>query len=265
MAKTFEFSNGERDPHNTSLFDFALSHPLHYLWGLAAAVWIFAATFVCGLLSMILMFVTRRSWPIEWLGPIWARSILRACGIRVDIEGLEHVESCQSCILISNHLSNFDIWCTLAKLPKTVRFVAKKELTTIPIFGWALAMSDHIVIDRDDSESAIRTINAAVAKSPDGIAILFYGEGTRSRDGRVGPFKKGGVTLALRTGLPVIPLSVSGTRKFLPRACWIIRPDGRVKLKFGAPIPTTGIPLEQRGELTAEVRRRVIESYIENY
>jgi len=265
MSQTFGFSHGDRDPHNTSLFDFALSHPLHYIWGLAANAWIFVATFVLGWLSIIMMFVTRRGWPIESIGPVWARSILHACGIRVDMEGLEYLQSCESCILISNHLSNFDIWCTLAMLPKTVRFVAKKELTTIPIFGWALAMSDHIVIDRDDSDGAIRTINQSASKSPEGIAILFYGEGTRSRDGKVGPFKKGGVTLALRSGLPIIPMSVSGTRKFLPRACWVIRPDGRVKLKFSAPIQTTGVPLERRDEITEEVRRRVIDGYIEDY
>jgi len=265
MTQPFAFSHGNRDPHNTSLFDFALSHPLHYIWGLAATVWIFIATFVLGWLSIILMFITRRGWPIESIGPIWARSILRACGIRVDLEGVEHVEAAQSCILISNHLSNFDIWCTLAMLPKTVRFVAKKELTTIPIFGWALAMSDHIIIDRDDSESAIRTINKSAAKSPEGIAILFYGEGTRSRDGKVGAFKKGGATLALRSGLPIIPMSVSGTRKFLPRACWIIRPDGRVKLRFSEPIATAGMSLDQRAELTEEVRKRVLDGYVEDY
>lgn len=265
MAQSFPLPDGGRDPHATSLFSFALSHPLHYLWGLAANVWIFVATFVLGWLSIALMFVTRRGWPIEWIGPVWARSILRACGIRVDLEGVENLPAGGSCILVSNHLSNFDIWCTLAMVPKTVRFVAKKELTRIPIFGWALAMSDHIVIDRDDGESAIRTINESAAKSPDGIAILFYGEGTRSKDGRIGPFKKGGVTLALRSGLPIVPMSVSGTRKFLPKACWIIRPDGRVKLSFGAPIATRDRDIEERGELTEEVRRRVIEGYIADY
>ncbi len=135
MPQTYPLPDGDRDPHATSLFDFALSHPVHYLWGLGANAWIFAATFVLGILSMILMFITRRGWPIEWIGPIWGRSILRACGIHVDLEGLENVTGCGSCVLISNHLSNFDIWCTLATLPKTVRFVAKKELTRIPIFG----------------------------------------------------------------------------------------------------------------------------------
>src|SRR4029434_5862143 len=112
-------------------------------------------------------------------------------------------------ILISNHLSNFDIWCTMASMPMTVRFVAKKELLRLPIFGQAFALSDHIVIDRQDPESAITKINAAAANAPGGIGILFYAEGTRSRDGKIHEFKKGGVSLALRTGLPVVPMSVS--------------------------------------------------------
>ena len=140
-------------------------------------------------------------------------------------------------MLISNHLSNFDIWCTFACMPITVRFVAKKELLQLPVFGQALAVSDHIVIDRQDPESAIDKINAAAARAPEGIGILFYAEGTRSRDGKIHEFKKGGVSLALRTGLPIVPMSVSGTRKFLPRGCAVIRPGGRVRLVLGRADP----------------------------
>ena len=107
-------------------------------------------------------------------------------------QGLERLRPGQSYVLISNHLSNFDIWCTLARMPFTVRFVAKKELLRLPFFGQALALSDHIVIDRQNPMGAIEKINTATARTPDGIGILFYAEGTRSRDGKVHEFKKGG-------------------------------------------------------------------------
>jgi 1-acyl-sn-glycerol-3-phosphate acyltransferase len=261
---SFPLPGGPRNPHSTSLFDSALTHPFHYLWGLAANLWIFLSTATLGLTAIAIMLITRRGWAIDWIGPIWARGIVRSCGIRVEAEGFDKLREGESYIVVSNHLSNFDIWCTLATLPKTVRFVAKKELTRIPIFGWALSLSDHIVIDRGNTESAVETINEAQAKCPKGIAILFYGEGTRSKDGKIGPFKKGGATLALQTGIPILPMSVSGTRKFLPKRCWIIRPEGHVKLVIGDPIPTVGLGVDQRDDLTQEIRRRVVEEYIED-
>jgi 1-acyl-sn-glycerol-3-phosphate acyltransferase len=189
---------------------------------------------------------------------------VRVCGIDLEVIGLEHLRPGQSYVLICNHLSNFDIWCTLARMPFVVRFVAKKELLRIPIFGQALAVSDHIVIDRGDPQSAIARINAAAARTPQGMGILFYAEGTRSRDGRVHEFKKGGVSLALSTQLPIVPMSVSGTRKFLPRGCAVIRPGGRVRIVLAEPIPTTGLTYDDRDVLNERVRRVVVSNFIED-
>jgi 1-acyl-sn-glycerol-3-phosphate acyltransferase len=150
-------------------------------------------------------------------------------------------------------------------MPFTVRFVAKKELLRLPVFGQALALSDHIVIDRQDPQSAIEKINAATARTPEGIGILFYAEGTRSRDGKVHEFKKGGVSLALRSGLPIVPMSVSGTRKFLPRGCAVIRPGGRVRIVVAEPIPTSELAFESRDELTEQVRAIVVSNFVEEF
>jgi 1-acyl-sn-glycerol-3-phosphate acyltransferase len=185
--------------------------------------------------------------------------------MEIDVQGLERLQPGQSYVLISNHLSNFDIWCTMGTMPFEVRFVAKKELLRIPIFGQALALSDHIVIDRDDPQSAIEKINAQTASTPSGIGILFYAEGTRSRDGKVHEFKRGGVSLALRTQLPIVPVSISGTRKFLPRGCKVIRPGGRVLLVLGEPIPTASISFERRDELNERVRAVVLSNFVENF
>jgi 1-acyl-sn-glycerol-3-phosphate acyltransferase len=248
-----------------SLLSFAVQHPVRYLWGLAADAWIAVSTIVLGLIAIAATFISRSGRPIDVLGSLWGRWILRACGINVEIVGLEHLRPGQSYVLISNHLSNFDIWCTLGRMPFTVRFVAKKELLKIPVFGQALQMSDHIVIDRENPLTAIERINAAAARAPQGIGILFYAEGTRSRDGTIREFKKGGVSLALRAGLPIVPMSVSGTRKFLPRGCAVIRPGGRVRIVLGEPIPTAGVPFEEREELNRRVRDVVVSNYVEDF
>lgn len=251
-------------PARDSLLSFAAQHPLRYLWGLAADIWIFVSTIVMGSYAIVATLLTRSGRSIDRVGRVWARWIVRACGIDLRVEGLERLQPGQSYVLISNHLSNFDIWCTLASMPFTVRFVAKKELLRLPVFGQALALSDHIVIDRQNPEEAIAKINAAATGTPDGIGILFYAEGTRSRDGKIHEFKKGGVTLAMRTGLPIVPMTVSGTRKFLPRGCAVIRPGGQVRLVIGEPIPTVGVSYEEREALNERVRAAVVSKYIED-
>lgn len=244
----------------------AVLQPVRVLWGIAADVAIFVVTLCFAIAGVVATVVRRSTKPIDLLGPIWGRWILRACGISVDVEGLEHIDPSKPYVIISNHLSNFDIWATFGALPLRIHFVAKKELTRLPFFGQALAMSDHIVIDRSNPEEAVARINARVATQiGHGFCILFYAEGTRSPDGKVHVFKKGGTTLAIRTQLPIVPLSVSGTRKFLPKGHFIIRPGGRIKLHLGAPIETKDYSVERRDELNELVRSVVIRNYIEDY
>jgi 1-acyl-sn-glycerol-3-phosphate acyltransferase len=239
---------------------------VRFLWGLAADAAIFFLTVIMGSLAVVSILITKSTHAVDYLGPIWSRWILRACGITVDVEGLQHIDPNKPYIVISNHLSNFDIWATLAALPGRIHFVAKKELTRLPFFGQALAMSDHIVIDRSNPEDAVARINDRIATQiGKGFCILFYAEGTRSPDGKVHAFKKGGVTLALRTGLPIIPMSVSGTRKFLPKGHLVIRPRGRIKLVLAPPVETKGVGVDERDALNERVRAIVIKNYTEDY
>jgi len=246
--------------------ELSFQHPLRLLWGLAADVFIFVWTLVLGITAISLTLVSRKPVFIDIFARWWCRGIVKVCGIEVEVRGMEHLDRSRSYVLLSNHLSNFDIWCTIAALPLPVHFVAKKELLKIPIFGQALAISDHIVIDRGNPEQAVEVINRRAGKQIDeGFCILFYAEGTRSQHGKIGPFKKGGTVLALRTGLPLVPLSVSGTRKFLPKRSVIIRPGGKVLLVLDPPIETEGTPFEQRDALTARAREAVIRNYVEDY
>jgi len=243
-----------------------LEKPLDVLWGLGADLAIFFITLWWVTLCLMLMLISRRGWPADVLGPIWARWILNACGIQADVEGLEKIDRNGSYVLISNHLSNFDIFVILAALPVTIRFVAKKELLRVPVFGQALALSNHIVIDRSNPEEAIARINARVTGRGGGsFCILFFAEGTRSPDGKVHAFKKGGVSLAIRTALPIVPMSISGTRKFLPKAHAIIHPRGRVKIVLDQPIDTRSYRLDDRDALNQRVREIVTRNYVEEY
>lgn len=249
---------------DTSLASFVTEHPLHYLWGLLADVLCGLYTFFFGILAILSARLFHSQRGVDFIGWLWSTLILRTCGITVEVIGAERLQPGRSYVIVSNHLSFFDIFATAATLPR-VRFVAKKELLKAPVFGRALELSDHIVIDRKDPQSAIATIERAVRNAPDGIRILFYAEGTRSPDGKVQEFKKGGVSLALRAGLPIVPLSVSGTRKFLPKRAAIVRPGGKIRLVYGEPIETKGMPFEARDELNERVRRAVIANYIEDY
>ena len=242
------------------------SGAIAWMWGLAADLAIFVYTVGFGTLAVVATLVTRKPWPVDVLAPIWSRWVLTACGIHVDVVGLAHVDPKKPYVIICNHLSNLDILVTLVALPLKIRFIAKKELLRLPFFGQALALSGNIVIDRSHPDEAIARINARVAQQIDeGFCILFYAEGTRSPDGKVGAFKKGGVTLALRTGLPIVPMSVSGTRKFLPKGKAVIRPGGRVRIVIDAPIETTAYTEDRRDELNARVRSIVVKNYIEDY
>lgn len=253
------------NPDSTVVGSFA-DHPLRLIWGLVADVGIFSATVFWSIVCMAGTLTIREGWVLDVCSRHWSRWVLWLCGIEVDVVGLEHLDRDKPYVLISNHLSYFDIWTTIAALPLKIRFVAKKELLKVPFFGQALALSDHIVIDRSNPEEAVARINQRVgAQVSEGFCILFYAEGTRSADGKVLPFKRGGVTLALRTGLPIVPMSVSGTRKFLPKRTWIIRPGGRVRIVLDRPIHTTRYRLEQRDALTELVRSIVIQNYVEDY
>ncbi|GIW40922.1 MAG: 1-acyl-sn-glycerol-3-phosphate acyltransferase [Candidatus Binatia bacterium] len=236
----------------------------NFVWGLAADALVCLYTVLLGLPCIALTLATRKGWPVDVFFKVWSRWIVRTCGMDIEVRGLENVDLSGRYVILSNHLSNLDIPATVAALPMKIRFVAKKELLRVPIFGQALRMSDHIVIDRDNPAEAVETINRrATEQASEGFCVLFYAEGTRSPDGKIGRFKKGGVVFALRTGLPILPLTVSGTRKFLPKDSLRIRPGGKVRLVLDRPIPTEGLGLEQRDELNERVREIIVRNYDE--
>ncbi len=196
---------------------------------------------------------------------LWSRILVWVAGIRLKVEGLENIQKGQSYIVIGNHQSHMDIPVTVTALPLPIRIMSKKELFKIPVFGWGMRSVGILEIDRSNRKRAIETLSQAegiILKNR--LSILAFPEGTRSKDGKIHAFKKGPFILAINTQLPVLPISISGTRKILPKGTLKLK-GGKVLVKIHSPISTKGLTIDDRHDLL-KVSKEIIESgFIENY
>ena len=185
---------------------------------------------------------------------IWGRVLIRLCGITVEIEGLENLARLKHYVLVANHQSFFDIFACCAYMPGEPRFVAKKELLKIPVIGYALNHSGHILIDRESGGKAIRN---AIALIRSGLDVCIYAEGHRYNDNSVHEFEDGAAWLAILSQLPAVPMSISGSGRFFPRGAKVVVPGLTMKMRIGKPIPTEGMKSADRGELTKRLEEAV--------
>lgn len=224
-----------------------------FLVTLVATVFFSSAAVIAGLLRV-------RHGPFyDGCARYWSRTILWSSGVRLHVEGAEHIPENQPEIIVANHASWFDIPALAASVPKRTRFVAKKELGRIPIFGRAWKTAGHISIDRHDRASAIESLErAGAALRSDNSSVIIFPEGTRSEDGRLQPFKKGAFMVAVHTGVNIVPTAIVGSHEALPKHHWRHRPVPII-VRFGEPIPTIGYGPERRDELVALVRARMEE------
>ncbi len=187
---------------------------------------------------------------------LWSWLILKT--FRVRSRAVRHPEFSHSrpCVYVANHQSQFDIPALVLAMPTDFRIVAKRELLFIPIFGWALWLAGFIFIDRSDRDRAIRRLDRVVRVIRRGTSVVVFAEGTRSPDGRLLPFKKGGFILAIKSGVPIVPVSIRGGRDILPKGSLHVR-RGTIDVVFGAPIPTSPYTLETKEALIGAVRDRI--------
>ena len=185
----------------------------------------------------------------------WVRINLLVSGVRIRSERQVALDPNATFVFMANHQSHFDVLAVVAALPEfQLRWVAKKELTKVPVFGWALRHSDHIIIDRSDHAQAMTTLRAAVEKMRRGLCVIIFPEGTRGPgDGTLLPFKKGGFVLAMESGVPIVPVAVRGGRNVLGRHGWQIH-GGEIDVLVSAPMPVGGL---ERDELIRQVRERL--------
>ncbi len=197
---------------------------------------------------------------VMWIGRQWMRWIVWSCGIRVSASGLEHVDPTQPLIFMSNHQSVIDIAAIMLTLPVSIRFVAKRELTRIPFFGWALANSGNVLIDRGDRDQAVRSLERGAEQIRSGTSVIVFPEGTRSQKGTLGDFKSGGFYLALEARVPIVPVTVSGSHRITPKGTLRID-SGPVHVHYGKPIETGDLTLEDRYRLKELVREAIVAGF----
>lgn len=194
----------------------------------------------------------------------WAWIMLKVTGVHPEIRGREKIRPGQSYVIISNHQSHFDILALVIRLGVQFRWIIKKELRAIPLFGFALDKSKNIFIDRTDRDRAVQSIRDGIRRLPPGVSVLFFAEGTRSPDGKIHAFKKGGFTTAVESGLPILPVTVNGSRKVLPKGALAFR-RGPVEVVVGDPVDTRPYSHDTIGDLIAITRDTIIANFDPDY
>lgn len=197
------------------------------------------------------------SLPLRFARHHWAPGMLRLAGADLRVEGSPAATADHPAIYVMNHQSSLDIPAAFAVLPVDLRFIAKHTLRKVPFLGWYMSWTGMVFVDRSNSTQAVGTLNSAAERVRGGISLLAYPEGTRSRDGRILPFKKGPFVLALQAGVPIVPIAIEGSIECMPAHLRPFRP-GVVRMAIGKPIPTAGLSMEHRDELVRQAREAVV-------
>jgi len=215
---------------------------------------IISSTVFFGLLSLMVSPFDHTGGFMVKLARVWARSLLAIAGVKVKVEGLEKLTPGASYVFASNHLSYMDTPVILTHIPADFRFMAKSGLFKIPLLGTHLGQAGHIPVPRQDPRAAVKTMTvAANSIRSRNISLLIFPEGGRSNDGKLHPFKDGAAFIAIKAGVPVVPLAISGTREILAMHSATFH-RGDVTLRIGEPIATEGLTLHDRKSVTEAAR-----------
>ena len=224
------------------------------LWTIVVSVLV---TFPIAAAVALIAMVNSTSPMVDRLIRFWARAIVRAAGIDLRTENMEAIQPDLRYVLVSNHHSYLDIPCVLAGVPQqSIRFLAKVSLFKVPIFGWGLRRAGFIPIDRKNRRTAVKSFELAAERIRKGNTIVVFPEEGRSRDLDMKPFQRGAFLLAMKSGLPVLPIALDGTFEVLKVGAMRITP-GVVTIRAGAPIDTTGMSVRQKGEVALMARQQI--------
>jgi 1-acyl-sn-glycerol-3-phosphate acyltransferase len=214
------------------------------------------STIVLDLISMLVSFFDRTGNAPHHVARLWGKTLLAVSFVRVRAEGLEKLDPNANYVFVSNHASYMDIPALLSTLSHQFRFFAKKGLYQIPFLGWHLRWAGHLPVDRSNARASLKSMSeGARIISERHISVLLFPEGGRSTTG-LRPFKEGAAYIAIKAGVPVVPVAIVGLRELLPMGSGHIR-GGRVTVRVGDPIPTAGLKLAARAELSARLHDEV--------
>jgi len=191
---------------------------------------------------------------------LWARMLLWLTSTRVNVIGRENVLLGKPQIFMANHQSDFDVLIVTAHIPGQFRWIVKKELFKIPIFGKAMRSAGYIEIDRQNHEKAMKSLDEAAQKIRDGKSVVTFPEGTRSKDRTIKPFKQGLFHLAIKAGVPIVPISIIGAHEIMPKRTLKFRP-GKITMIIDRPVDVSGYTIETRGELIERVRGIIVRNF----
>lgn len=237
----------------------APSLPARLGWGVANALQLLftIAVTAAGFPVAMLLRLAGTRLPLRMASWYWAPLLLGGAGARLEVEGADGIDWSRPLVLVSNHQSMIDVCALFRAVPVPLRFALKRELAAVPVVGWYARAMGMVFIDRANARSAREKLRSATTHLRGASAIVAFPEGTRSRDGSVGPFKGGAFQLAIEAGVPVVPVAISGSGAVLPASGFAVRP-GTIALRFGAPIPTAGLQPQDRNALAQRARGAIV-------
>jgi 1-acyl-sn-glycerol-3-phosphate acyltransferase len=226
---------------------------LRLIWlAIAAAL----VTIPCSIATIAVAIVRSTSPMIDRIVRFWGTTIVRAAGIDLHAENLEHIDPNQRYILVSNHYSYLDIPCIVAAIPQPIRFMAKVSLFKIPIFGWAIGRAGFIPIDRKNRRTAVKSFDLAADRIRKGNTIVVFPEEGRTRTREMRPFQRGAFLLALKSEKTIVPIAIDSTYDVFPVGARKVTP-GRVTVRLGTPINTANLTLRDKERLLTESRGQI--------
>ncbi len=235
-----------------------MSLVLRILWSIWAIPWVVFITFAISSTVVLTSLLGAGENFLQHQARAWGRWLLLGAGCWVKIYGRENLIANQPYVFACNHSSALDIPVLFKALPSNFRWIAKKELFRIPVFGPAMRAAGYIAIDRSNRRAAMHSLEVASSRIKAGASVVIFPEGTRSKDGRLGQFKSGGFLLALKAEQPIVPVFIKGSYDILPASSIWLRP-GKISVYIGKPISVEQVPLKERDNLAEVVRVRLVE------
>ena len=218
---------------------------------------IILATIIMGSISLLTSLFDSDGRIQHQISRVWSRMLLMVSGVKMQVVGLENIDPHSTYVFVANHRSFMDIPVLLAYLPLQFRFLAKKGLFLIPFLGTHLRRAGHLAVVKDNPRASLKSMTdaARILRQP-GMSVMLFPEGGRSKDGELQNFIEGAAYIAVKAGVPVIPIAMTGTREVLPMGSLQIM-SGIVELRIGEPIPTAKLTMKDRNNLTQEMHDRV--------
>lgn len=217
-------------------------------------------TLITSILTILLF-----PWPnckfIHWVQVTWSKSFFFWLMLPVKVDGIENLDPKQSYVFVCNHQSMLDVWLHYGYLPANFKWMMKKELRKVPFVGTACHAARHVFVDRSNPRAALRSMEVMKNTLKDGISTSIFPEGTRTKNGKMGPFKRGAFQIALEMGLPVVPLTISGCYEVLPPKRWYLTP-GPITLHIDKPIILTDCKGREKQEQVISEIHDIVESHL---